>query len=239
MLELGERLGLSERALIDVEDVQERLRRQEVEVVKRIEVELTCCGDDGATLVEHLTGGLDRRDQRGELGILTGLLLELRQPGVDRLEVRQDQLGVDGLDVRHGVDRTVDMDHIVVDEGAHDLANRIGLSNRGQELVAETFAFRCATHDPRDVDEGDRGGQDPFRAEDPSEDGKPRVGDGDHANVRLDGGKGVVGRKDLVLGQGIEQGGLAHIGQTDDSDGQTHEASWGRVTLRGYETDGP
>ena len=48
------------------------------------------------------------------------------------------------------------------------------------------------------------------------------VGDADHADVRLDRGERVVGRQHVVLGQGVEQGRLADIRQTDDSDRERH-----------------
>ena len=49
--------------------------------------------------------------------------------------------------------------------------------------------------------------------------GQPRVGHGDDADVRLDGGERVVRGEHVVLGQSVEQGGLAHVRQADDADG--------------------
>ena len=47
---------------------------------------------------------------------------------------------------------------------------------------------------------------------------EPRVGHADHADVGLDRGERVVRREDVVLGQGVEQRGLADVGQADDAD---------------------
>ena len=55
--------------------------------------------------------------------------------------------------------------------------------------------------------------------------GQPRIGDADDADVGLDRGERVVRREHAVAGQGVEQGGLADIGQTDDADGEGHGAS--------------
>ena len=49
-----------------------------------------------------------------------------------------------------------------------------------------------------------------------------RVGEGDDADVGLDGGERVVRREHVVLRQRVEQGGLADVGQADDADGECH-----------------
>src|ERR1700684_1972507 len=49
------------------------------------------------------------------------------------------------------------------------------------------------------------------------------VADADDAAVGLDGGERVVRGQRPRLGQRVEQGGLADVGQTDDSDRQAHE----------------
>ena len=46
------------------------------------------------------------------------------------------------------------------------------------------------------------------------------VGHADHADVRLDRGERVVRREHVVLGQGVEEGRLADVGQADDADGE-------------------
>ena len=55
---------------------------------------------------------------------------------------------------------------------------------------------------------------------DRGQDRKPAaVLDRDDALIWLDGGKRIVGRQDVLLGQRVEQRRLAHIGQADDADG--------------------
>ena len=47
---------------------------------------------------------------------------------------------------------------------------------------------------------------------------EPGVGHGDDADVRIDGAEGIVGRLRLAgAGDGVEEGGLADVGQSDDS----------------------
>ncbi len=154
------------------------------------------------------------------------LLLQPRQDLLDGLEVGEDQLGVDGLDVVLGRDLAVDVDDVLVLEGADDLADRVGLADVREELVAQALTLAGAPDDARDVDEVDGGGEDLLRGEDLRELGQPRVGDADDADVRLDGGERVVGRQHVVLGQGVEQGRLADIRQADDSDRERHVATF-------------
>ena len=47
---------------------------------------------------------------------------------------------------------------------------------------------------------------------------QPRIGHGDDAHVGIDGAKRVIGRLRLAgAGDGVEEGGFAHVGQSDDS----------------------
>ena len=48
------------------------------------------------------------------------------------------------------------------------------------------------------------------------------VGNGDDADVGLDGGEGVIGCQTALVREGREQRGLAHVGQTHDTDGKRH-----------------
>ncbi|CAB4916310.1 unannotated protein [freshwater metagenome] len=47
------------------------------------------------------------------------------------------------------------MDHIVINESAQYLADRIRLANGGQELIPKPRAFAGAFHDSGDVNEHD------------------------------------------------------------------------------------
>ena len=51
-----------------------------------------------------------------------------------------------------------DVHDVVVLEAAHDVRDRVGLADVGEELVAEALALRRARDQPRDVDELDDGG---------------------------------------------------------------------------------
>ena len=141
---------------------------------------------------------------------------------LDGLQVGEDQLGVDRLDVVGGADLAVDVDDVRVAERADDLADRVGLADVREELVAQALARARAAHDAGDVDERHRRRDDLGRLVQLGQHRQPLVGDADDADVRIDRRERVVGREDVVLGQRVEQGGLADVGQADDADRETH-----------------
>ncbi|CAM5640615.1 hypothetical protein SAURM35S_07392 [Streptomyces aurantiogriseus] len=222
--------------LVDVEDVEEGLRRQKVQVVQGFRALAAldhAMREERVALLQDLLRLLDGLDLGGDVLLDPRLLLEARQDLLDRLEVGEDQLGVDRLDVVLGRDLAVDVDDVLVLEGADDLADRVGLPDVRQELVAQALALARAAHDARDVDEVDGRREDPLRVEDLRQLGEAGVGDADHAHVGLDRGERVVGRQHVVLGQGVEQGRLADIRQTDDSDRERHVATSRSERARG------
>ena len=91
-----------------------------------------------------------------------------------------------------------------------------------RNLLPRPSPSRGAAHDAGDVDERHRGGQDALGAEDAGERLEARVGQVHHADVRLDRREGIVRREHLVLGERVEQGGLADVGQADDADSESH-----------------
>ena len=138
---------------------------------------------------------------------------------LDGLQVGEDQLGVDRLDVVARRYLAVHVDDVGVAERADDLADRVGLADVGKELVAEPRAFARALDDAGDVDEGDGRRHDLGPAVDLRENSEARIGDADDADIGIDRRERVVRGKDLVLGQSVEQRGLADVGQADDADG--------------------
>src|SRR5262249_2531703 len=88
--------------------------------------------------------------------------------------------------------------------------------------VAQPLPLRRTLHDAGDVDELHGGVHGLGGVVQPRELVEARVGQPDHADVRLDRGKGVVRRERGVLGQRVEERRLADVGQADDSDGQAH-----------------
>lgn len=177
---------------------------------------------DGLTGFEDLLGLLDGVHV-GRLDLLAAqILLQLRQRVLDGLQIGEDQLGVDGFNVVGRIDLAVDVHDIIVFEGTHNLADRVGFANVGEELVAQAFAFRSALDDACDVDEGDGGRHDLLRVHELGKHRQTVIRQWHDAGVRFDGGERIVFRQYVVTGQCVEHGGLADVRQSDDSDSKRH-----------------
>ena len=113
-----------------------------------------------------------------------------------------------------GIDAAFDMGDVVILETAQHMRHRVHFADIGQELVAQPFALGRAAHQPGNVDEGDAGGNDLGRTGDLGQRVQPRIGHRHIADIGLDGAEGIIGRlRRRRLGEGVEQGGLADIGQ--------------------------
>ena len=140
------------------------------------------------------------------------------------LEVGQDQLQVDGINVADGVNALglVDvLDHmndVVIVEAAHNMDDGVALADVAQKLVAETRALAGTLDQTCNVNKLNDGRRFLVGLPDLGQLVQPRVGHGHDAGVRLNRAEGVVGRlRVLGAGQRIEQGRLAHVGQTHNT----------------------
>ena len=123
---------------------------------------------------------------------------------------------------RDRVDLAGDVDHVLVVEAADDVDDRVGLADVGQELVAEALALGRAGDQAGDVDELDDRRDDPLGLDDRRQLRQARIGQLDHADVRLDGAERVVLGRDAGFGEGVEEGGLADVGQAHDAAFEAH-----------------
>ena len=99
----------------------------------------------------------------------------------------------------------------------------VDLADVAEELVAQPFALRGAADQPGDIDERELGRDDLGRAGDRRQLVEPRVGYRDLPDIGLDGAEGIIGRlRRLRLGERIEEGRLADIGQADDAAFEAH-----------------
>ena len=115
------------------------------------------------------------------------------------------------------------MDHVIVFKATHHIDNSIGFANVRQELIAQAFAGAGTCHQSRDVDKLDDGRHDALGGDDLSELLQTVVRHFNHAHIGLYGAKGVVLSRNARFGEGVEQGGFAYIGQTNNATFQTHE----------------
>ena len=210
-----------ELSLIGVDDVQEGLGGEQEELADRLGVHPA--GEDGRADVEHLLRLLGRGKRLDALLVDPRFLLQSRDGLLERLQVSEDELGVDRLEILRRIDAALDVHDVGIGEGAQHLADRVGLADVRQELVAQPGALARTLDDAGDIDERHRRGEDPLRGEDLREYGETRVGHFHNTGVGLDGREGVIGSEDVVLRQRIEERGLADVREPDDADSESHE----------------
>src|SRR5690606_28966148 len=141
------------------------------------------------------------------------------------VEVGKDQFQVDNFDITLGIDAVGHVNDVLILEAAHHVGDGVGFANVGQELVAQTFTLGGTGDQAGDVDEFHSGRQHTLGLDDLRQGVEARVGHRHDAAVRLDGAEGEVLCGDAGLGQGVEQGGLADVGQADDAAIESHGVS--------------
>ena len=147
-----------------------------------------------------------------------GALADPVQAALGLLVVGEDQLGLDRLDVGERVDAAVGVRHAGVGVAADDVADRVGLADRGEELVAEPLPLGGALDQAGDVVEGDRRRFELGGLERRGDLLEPLVGHLGDRHVGLDRREGVVAGLGAAAGQRVEEGRLARVGQPDDPD---------------------
>jgi hypothetical protein len=129
--------------------------------------------------------------------------------------VGQGQLELDDAEVLDRVVRAVD---VAVDEGAQDEHDRVDLADVGQELVAQALALARPLDEAADVDDLHRGVDDVLRLGHHRQPIEPIVGDRGDADVRVLGGERVRRGERAAAGEGVVQGALARVGETDQAE---------------------
>ena len=164
-----------------------------------------------------LLQGLEHLHLPEELLVPLGGLSGLVDAALHHLQVCHDQLQVDDLDIPPGVGAALHMDHVFVVKAAHHMDDGVGGPDIAQKLVAQALALGGALHQTRDIHELDHCRGVLLGLIELCQKVQPAVGHGHHAHVGLDGAEGEVGGLGPRVGDGVKEGGLAHIGQADDT----------------------
>ena len=153
-------------------------------------------------------------------------LLALVDAALHHLDVGHDQLQVDDVDVTQRIGAALHMGDIAVLEAADHMDDGVGGTDVGQELVAQTLALGSALDQACDVDELDDGRGGLLGGVEVGQPLQTLVGHGNHTHIGVDGAEGVVVGRNAGVGDGIEQSGLAHIGQTNDTKFHMNKLLW-------------
>ena len=217
-------LAVGKAVLVHVGGVDDGLQAQQI---RRLE--------DGAILLVALKGagglaGIQMGGQRlehlrlaEELLVALGGLGRLLHPAVHHLQIGHDQLQIDGADIAQRVHRHVlagvrhHVHDVLVVEAAHHMDDGVGAADVLQKLVAKSRALTGALHQTRDVHEFDDRRGLLVRLVHLRQLVQPRIRNDHHAHVGLDGAERIVGALRPGVGDGVEQGALAHVGKAHNA----------------------
>ncbi|CAI8403649.1 MAG: Uncharacterised protein [Cyanobium sp. ARS6] len=125
------------------------------------------------------------------------------------------------------------MDHIVILKTSNNVDDGVDLADVGQKFVAQPFTLTGSLHQAGDIDELHTCGDGFGAVTQIREPLQPGIRNRHGSDIRLDGAEREIGSLGLSIGhQGVEESGLAHIGQTDDSGFEHGGKSIGRGVLR-------
>ena len=96
--------------------------------------------------------------------------------------------------------------------------NGVALPDVGQKLVAQALALGGALDQAGNVHKFHHGGGGLLGVVHLGQRVQPVVGYGHHAHVGVDGAEGVVGALRAGVGDGVEEGRFAHVGETHDAE---------------------
>ena len=171
----------------------------------------------GFPFVEPVPQALEDLRRVEELLVPLARFGVLVNPALHHLQVGHDQLQVDDGNIPGGVTAALHVDDVVVVKAAHHVDNGVGLPDVGQELVAQALPLGGPLHQAGDVHKlDDRRGL-LLGLVDLGQLVQPGVRDRDHAHIGVNGTEGVVGGLRPRVGDGVEKGALAHVGQAHDS----------------------
>ncbi len=140
------------------------------------------------------------------------------ETALEVLDVRKDQLEVNGLDITCRIDRTVYMHNVVVVEAADNGNDGIYLTGVRQELIAQALALGRAAHQTRNVHELDHRRRGLLCVIEIGQRLLTLIRYSDHADVRIDRTERIVRAFRARLRNCVEQGRLADVWQSDDAE---------------------
>ncbi len=158
-------------------------------------------------------------------GILVALLrgrLHLLNALLDRLQVLQEELGVDHFHVAHRIDFARHVRHLVIFEAAHDVNDGVHFADIGEELIAQSLALGGAFHEAGNVDKLDGGGSGLGGAGQLGDPREPLVRNGHDAHVGVDRAERIVFGRGPGVAQCIEDRRLADVGEADEAALERH-----------------
>ena len=184
---------------------------------------ITLEGPGGVAVVEPVPQFGEDLHLMEVLLVALGGLLGLVDAALHHLHVGHDQLDVDDGDVSRRVHGHVGagvghhVHDVLVVEAADHMDDGVTFPDVGQKLIAQALALAGALDQTGDVHEFHHGGGGLLGLVEVGQPVQTAVGHGHHAHVGVNGAEGVVGALGAGVGDGVEQGALAHVGQAHNA----------------------
>ena len=215
-------------ALGDVANIKRFFGRQQLQ---RLELGELLFADFAGDIAASMQNPERLLHERQELfGFFVRPARSFFERGMSALEivnVGEHQFGFHRLNVGDRINAAFNMGDVVIVKAARDMDERVHLADVAEKLIAQPFAFGGTAHEAGNVDEVDRGGDLFCGLFDLRQPQKARIGDGNLADIGLDGAEGVVfGLRVCGERQRVEEGRFADIGQPDDSTRKSHNFSF-------------
>ena len=119
------------------------------------------------------------------------------------------------------------MDDIIVLKTPYDMDYGVHLAYMGKELIAKAFALGRSLDKPGYIDKLDYGRGYLFGVIYFGQLIQPFIRNGNYADIGVYRTEGIIGRLRVKIGQGVEKGAFAHIGQADDTEFHKYTCSEG------------
>ena len=115
------------------------------------------------------------------------------------------------------------MGDVAIFKTAQHMSNRIDLTNIGEKLIAQPFAFGRTAHQTGNIDKAQAGGNAIGRLGNIGQLIKPFIRHGNITNIRFNGAERKIRRlRAGGFGQRVEQRRFANIGQADNAAFKSH-----------------
>ena len=131
--------------------------------------------------------------------------------------IRHDELQIDDVHIPDRVGGALHVDDIFVVKAPHHMDDGGALPDVGQKLVSQPLALGRPLHQARNVHKLHHRGGGLLRLIEVAEPVQAAVRHGYGAHIGVNGAEGIIGALRACVGDGVEQGGLAHIGQANDA----------------------
>ena len=115
--------------------------------------------------------------------------------------------------------------YVRIAEEANHFADSVRFADIRQEFVAQTFALRSTGNQTCNINEFHRCRDDLRRVVDGGKAVKALIGNGNQANIGLDGCKRIICSKSALLRKSGEQRRLANVRQANNANGKGHVCS--------------